>query len=212
MTKEAKPDVWMPLYIGDYLKDTGRLTTEQHGAYLLLIMEYWNTGPIPDSDEELAGIVRMSRRDWQRIRPKIERFFAVVEGAWRHDRIEREITKWSAKKARAVERARAGGIAKAALSTKKAAKSSATSTQQAVLKQCSSPSKVERGINSLSTLTDREIADERADGSSASRSVVVDFVEVRDEIAEAERQREKDAARDGLKALAASLGKTRETA
>ncbi len=81
---------WMPLYVGDYLADTQRLTTEQHGAYLLLIFDYWRNGSPPDDDAVLAQIVKMERAKWRKTRPVIERLFQVVAGEWKHKRIEAE--------------------------------------------------------------------------------------------------------------------------
>lgn len=88
----ARPDAWMPLYVADYLADTTRLTTIQHGAYLLLIMAYWRDGEaLPDDDNDLAAITRLPVKDWRRIRPKLEPFFDLEAGAWRHARIEYEL-------------------------------------------------------------------------------------------------------------------------
>jgi len=90
----ARPDTWMPLYWGDYLRDTGRLTTEGHGAYLLLIADYWTSGrPLPDDDAQLAAIARLRPARWRRLRPVLEHFFEVGGGAWRHKRIDRELAR-----------------------------------------------------------------------------------------------------------------------
>lgn len=89
----SKRDVWMPFYFGDYFKDTLHLTTEGHGAYLLLIAAYWSGGePLPDNDAELASIAKAPPSRWRRVlRPMIERFFVVGEGVWRHGRVDQEI-------------------------------------------------------------------------------------------------------------------------
>lgn len=84
-------DVWMPLYIGSYMADTGRLSTEQHGAYMLLIMDYWRKGPPPDDDEVLASITKLPALRWLKHRPIIANFFKLTGGEWRHKRIEEEI-------------------------------------------------------------------------------------------------------------------------
>lgn len=85
-----KTDIWMPLYIGDYLADTSRLTTEQHGAYLLLIMDYWRNGRLPDDDAILANISRLSLESWAKHREVLQGFFEAQDGEWVHARIEQE--------------------------------------------------------------------------------------------------------------------------
>src|SRR5271163_2906709 len=86
----VKADIWMPLYIGDYLADTSRLTTEQHGAYLLLLMDYWRNGPPLDEDEELATITKLSITQWRKHAPKIRSLFQSIDGKLHQKRAEEE--------------------------------------------------------------------------------------------------------------------------
>ncbi len=81
---------WMAFDVADYLSDTGHLTTAQHGAYLLLIMHYWKRGALPDADDQLAAITRMTPANWRQAKPTIQGFF--YDG-WKHGRIERELAK-----------------------------------------------------------------------------------------------------------------------
>ncbi len=80
--------VWMPLYIANYLQDTRHLTTIQHGAYLLLIMEYWSKGKLPDSDVARRRVTGMTPKQWSTNRSEIA---AMFEPDWRHNRIEGEL-------------------------------------------------------------------------------------------------------------------------
>jgi uncharacterized protein YdaU (DUF1376 family) len=138
-----KADVWMPLFIGDYLADTGRLTTEQHGAYFLLIMDYWRNGPPPDDASVLAQITRLSADAWSIAQAQLKHLFSIEDGVWRHKRIDEELAtakenKGKAKaKAKAAADARWGKVGKDAPSN---APSNATSIPQAILEECPSPS------------------------------------------------------------------------
>lgn len=80
---------WMPLYVADYLADTSHLSTIEHGAYLLLIMHYWQNGGLPVDDGKLARICRLSRKEWVAIRPTISDFF---DADWVHHRVATELT------------------------------------------------------------------------------------------------------------------------
>lgn len=81
---------WMPLYIADYLADTRRLTTLEHGAYLLLIMDYWRNGNLPSEDEQLARISGLSKKEWASAKTNISPLF---QDGWRHKRIDKELAK-----------------------------------------------------------------------------------------------------------------------
>jgi uncharacterized protein YdaU (DUF1376 family) len=89
-----RTDTWMPLDIGRYMADTLHLTTEQHGAYLLLLCAYWGAGPLPDDDGSLASIAKMPRKAWDsRARDTIRAFFHKGDDGKLHQKradIERE--------------------------------------------------------------------------------------------------------------------------
>lgn len=81
---------WMPLYVADYLADTGHLCAVEHGAYLLLIMHYWQVGSLPPDDKKLARLARLSDREWRKVKPTIATFFSPD---WKHERVEAERAK-----------------------------------------------------------------------------------------------------------------------
>lgn len=90
----ARPDTWMPLYWGDYIKATRHLTAAEHGAYLLLIGHYWVTGePLPNDDQRLSRIAGMTAKEWAKHSPVIKKFFSVDLSTWRHKRVEEELAK-----------------------------------------------------------------------------------------------------------------------
>ncbi|WP_375450618.1 DUF1376 domain-containing protein [uncultured Devosia sp.] len=56
----------LPLWTDAYLADTRHLSAEQHGAYLLLLMEAWRrpSCSLPDDDEMLARLACMNTERW----------------------------------------------------------------------------------------------------------------------------------------------------
>lgn len=165
LSKDSKPDAWMPLYIGDWDSGTAHLDCEEDGAYGRLVRHYWKNGPLPDDDAKLARIVRMDLKRWRRVRPTLAAFFMVADGTWRHKRVDEELVRWAEKRAKAIERAAAGGRAKAAKSTATSTSKSClkhpTSSAQAVLKGCTSASSTEvEGLPGHSTLCDANVASE----------------------------------------------------
>lgn len=148
MSTDEKVDAWMPLWIGAYLADTMTLTTQQHGAYLLLLFAYWrNRGPLDDDDEDLASIVKASPAEWKKLRAKLCKFFTIDNGVWAHGRADKELAAAGMRKAAAVSKAQAAAEARWKKEREQAASnasSDAPSMPGALLKQCPTPSPKEK--------------------------------------------------------------------
>ena len=60
MSSKDDVSIWMPIYIGDILAMTTRLTTEQVGGLYLLMMDYWKNGVIPNDVKIIGAITGLS--------------------------------------------------------------------------------------------------------------------------------------------------------
>ena len=135
-----KVDAWMPLWIGAYLADTMALSRDSHGGYLLLLFAYWrNKGPLPDDDEDMAGITKSTPAEWKKLRPRLAKFFSIEDGMWSHGRADAELAKAGMHKANAVSKAKAGAEARWK-NHRKQCSDDAPSNAQALHKQCPTPS------------------------------------------------------------------------
>ena len=92
---------YMQLYVSDYLADTIHLSAEEHGAYLLILFNYWQTGaPIPE--DRLSAAAKIPNGAWPGIKAKLSPYFTQDEnGDWVHERVERDLAKVRAKSTQA---------------------------------------------------------------------------------------------------------------
>ena len=103
----------MPFYITDYLGDTMHLTTEQHGAYFLLLMAAWKGGgKLTNDPGSLQQITRMTPQQWSRSAHVLQQFFIVTEGFWIHKRVRMELEKAKSKTNRKAAAGAEGAAAK----------------------------------------------------------------------------------------------------
>jgi len=107
---------YIQLYPADYLADTMHLTTEEHGAYFLIILNYWQRGePIPA--KQLPAITRLNGR-WTDVEDSLNEFFTVDEnGCWKHERIEYDLCKVRGKSLQASRAGKASALKRATLQT-----------------------------------------------------------------------------------------------
>lgn len=104
---------YMQLYVADYLADTQHLTTEEHGAYLLLLFSYWQTGKSLRSDR-LAPVARLSNERWNDVKETLREFFFEDGNQWIHFRVEADLEAVNSKSLKASGAGKASARARAA--------------------------------------------------------------------------------------------------
>ncbi len=106
----------LPLFTDAYLADTRHLTTEEHGAYLLLLMCAWrSTGcELIGDDKTLARIAGLSPTRWRRLKPALEQFFDTGTGVWRQKKLQAVYRDVASRVARNKANGSRGGRARAA--------------------------------------------------------------------------------------------------
>jgi len=143
-----KVDIFMPMYWGDYDKDTSELSILEHGAYNLLIKEYWHNGgalpcdsianALPTHDRLYRSCRAMVRNEQDAIDYILAQFFAFSAGKYHHERIDKELNKAREKRVKAKASAAARWDKTSKKEGTKASDANASKTHMRT--QCSSPS------------------------------------------------------------------------
>jgi uncharacterized protein YdaU (DUF1376 family) len=125
MADTIRVDVWMPIYIGDYLADTIGLTHAEHGAYLLAMFAYWRKGGALTESELRAICLEQCT--------SIARYFRLHDGHHHHKRIDSELAMAKLRQNTASDRAKKAADARWMHKP-------CSSNAQAMLEHTSSPS------------------------------------------------------------------------
>jgi uncharacterized protein YdaU (DUF1376 family) len=113
-------------YPGDFLSDfnVAVLTTQEVGAYLLLMCFCWTEGSLPDDLDELSSVAKMDieafSASWDK---RLKRCFVQEEGRWIHPRLNAERVKqqeFSRKMSEAAHRRYSGDVPRQRVGRKKA--------------------------------------------------------------------------------------------
>lgn len=88
----SKAPIW-PVATDALIADTTHLSTEEFGAYVLLMIAQWrsNGAPLPADESRLSRMARLSQRAWERARPVLVELFEVDADGWRQKRVEKDL-------------------------------------------------------------------------------------------------------------------------
>lgn len=114
MTDELRVDVYMPLYVRDFLTSTFGWTAEERGHYLTLLMLAWDRGGLPAELEQIERLSPGVTSAWPLLTDK---FPVDTDGMRRNPRLEKHRTRCVGLKEKRVNAAKRAAAARAAASS-----------------------------------------------------------------------------------------------
>jgi len=81
---------WIPLFYRDFLASTLGWSTAERGAYLLLLIAQWETGPIDNDPKVLASIAGVPLKEFRRMWKRIGRKFRDTPEGLLNERCDKE--------------------------------------------------------------------------------------------------------------------------
>ena len=85
MSADTRVDVYLPLYVRDFLTSTIGWTAEERGHYLTLLMIQWDRGSLPSDPSDLERLSHGVRSCWAMLAGK---FQACEDGLLRNQKLE----------------------------------------------------------------------------------------------------------------------------
>lgn len=98
-------------YPDAHIADTANLTLEEQGAYRLLMDHLWiKGGCIKDNDKEVARLLRISVKRWQKIKRKLADYLIFDEGIITQKRLQKDYQKVCEISKKNAENGKVGGL------------------------------------------------------------------------------------------------------
>jgi len=97
-------------YPDAHIADTGTLTLEEQGAYRLLLDHLWiKGGHLPDNDKEIARLLRIPVKKWQKIKERLRDYLLIDKDTITQERLQRDYKSAMNKSKTNAENGRKGG-------------------------------------------------------------------------------------------------------
>ena len=98
-------------YPDAHIADTANLTLEEQGAYRLLMDHMWiKGGHLRDNDKEIARLLRISIKRWQKIKPRLVDYLIIDLGIISQKRIQKDYKRACEISKKNAENGKVGGL------------------------------------------------------------------------------------------------------